>query len=159
MYKRQTLNNVEITKGNVEGESSVGGLVGYVYGYNSTNIKAITLSSDVTGITNVGGIAGYSKTNYTTNYYRTYMKSGTITGTTNVHRILGSGSCNIGSYSSPDVTINGETIVSELNTSLDGADLSLENATQSIFESLEFSFVESTTNPYWIFNNGDIKLQ
>ncbi len=154
-----TLNNAEIINGNVEGESSVGGLVGNVYAYDPTYIKAVTVSSDVKGTTNVGGIVGLSSTRFTTNLQRTYMKSGTITGTTNVHRILGSGSCDIGSYSSPDVTINGERIVSELNTSLDGADLSLENATQSVFESLGFSFVESTTDPYWIFNNGDIKLQ
>ena len=77
-------------RGNIKGESEVGGIIGHIDDNLSTKtIKRCTVAGDINGLEKVGGIIGFGYGYYNTFYVLDCSYSGKLQGTYNVGGISG----------------------------------------------------------------------
>ena len=143
------INNIKVSS-NIAGNNYVGGISGYI-----SNINQFIVNADVSGNSYVGCASGRSDGS------KGVCLSGKITGKSNANRIFGSSSSSTKNVIAvmDNVLVNNSKRTNTNSNSNDGADISTSDLIQSKYEELGFSFDESTTTPYWIYNDGNVVLK
>ena len=148
---QSNINNINAT-GEVKGKSNTGGLIGY-----SWNVDGLVFEGDVEGTQYVGGVVGRPGEDCTV---RGIYKSGNVTGTSNVSRILGQsrwGVTSIG-YSTSEATVNGNGITEENPYTLNGRtidDISKVYKDINMAEAIYDTYIagdEDTDGYYWDYD-------
>ena len=142
------MTNISVSS-DIIGNNYVGGIAGY-----AGNINQFVVSSNVTGSNYVGCASGGADSS------KGVCLSGKIVGTSNVNRIFGTskGTRNVLAIQN-EVLVNNSKKTNTSSNSNDGLDILREDLTQQKYEELGFIFEVKISEPYWLYNDGNILLK
>ena len=137
-------------------------LAGLCIGSNSKgNIKNIVVKGNVEANRYIGGLMGSTSgtsVEELSNISGVYLSGNIIGAGGSIYRMVGSSTnTSLNTLSSSSITVNGNTIVSNDPTSLNGKSLdNMGKVSQSEYEALGFNFEPTEENEsYWYFNEND----
>ena len=149
-------------EGDVTGTNYVGGVIGYVNGqdYSTTSyLKDAMFTGDVTGVSYVGGVAG-ARYAYSTSVTGVANRGGSVTGTSNYGRVVGGTNVPTYAMSNSSVLLNGVTVSSAVDNSLNGRDVSAALINDiNVYETIGLDTViggDNNTDGYYLDYVGNI---